>query len=273
MKKNKINIDMDTALEKVLKIPGVKIGRESFLTNTFSELVTPTILEEILKEGPYIAGVKKEVLDNIAKSRIKKNTLSSTSASFVAGLPGGIAMTATIPADIMQFLGVSLRLAQELAYLYGHKDLWLEEHIDTEDARNKLLLFLGVMFGVGGTTSAVKFLSSGFSKAILKKLPQQALTKTLYYPIIKKVAGYVGVKLTKDSFAKGVSKIVPVLGGVVSGSITYVTMGPMGKKLADALSDSLTLNKEDIMDEYKVMKDNFPDIIDVDFEEIILEED
>lgn len=50
-------------------------------------------------------------------------------------------------------------------------------------------------------------------------------------------------------------------------------MGPMGKKLADALSDSLNLNQEDIMDEYKVMKDNFPDIIDVDFEEIILEED
>ena len=73
-----------SALEKVLKIPGVKIRRESFLTNTFSELVTPAILEEILKEGPYIAGVKIEVLDNIAKSRIKRNTLSSTSASFLA---------------------------------------------------------------------------------------------------------------------------------------------------------------------------------------------
>lgn len=273
MKRNKINIDMEIAVEQAFRIPGVKVDRENFLTNKFSKLVTATQLDEIIKEGPYIAGVKKDVIDNIAKSTIQKNTLSSSSASFLAGLPGGITMAATIPADIMQFLGVSLRLAQELAYLYGHKDLWLEEHVDTEDARNKLLLFLGVMFGVGGTTSTVKFLSSGFSKTIIKKLPQQALTKTLYYPIIKKVAGFIGVKLTKDSFAKGVSKIVPVLGGVVSGSITYATMGPMGKKLAGALSDSLTLTKDDIVNEYKVMKDNFPDILDVDFEVVNFEEE
>lgn len=150
----------------------------------------------------------------------------------------------------------------------GHQDLWLDEHLDTENARNKLLLFLGVMFGVGGTTSTIKFISSGLSKTLLKKSPQKALTKTIYYPIIKKVAGYIGIKLTKDSFAKGVSKIIPVLGGVVSGSITFATMGPMGKKLAMTLSESLELTEEDIMEEYKVMKEKFPEIIDVDFVEI-----
>lgn len=31
---------MDIALEQALKISGVKIERESFLTNTFSELVS-----------------------------------------------------------------------------------------------------------------------------------------------------------------------------------------------------------------------------------------
>lgn len=32
---------MDIAFEQALKISGVKIGRKSFLTNTFSELVAP----------------------------------------------------------------------------------------------------------------------------------------------------------------------------------------------------------------------------------------
>ena len=32
-------------------------------------------------------------------------------------------MAATIPADVLQFFGMALRLAQELSYLYGAKDL------------------------------------------------------------------------------------------------------------------------------------------------------
>ncbi|MFG6119315.1 hypothetical protein [Thalassobacillus sp. B23F22_16] len=37
-------------------------------------------------------------------------------------------MAGTIPADLTQFFGHSMILAQELAYLYGHENLWLDEH-------------------------------------------------------------------------------------------------------------------------------------------------
>ena len=40
--------------------------------------------------------------------------------------------------------------------------------------------------------------------------------------------------MTKDIFAKGVSKAIPVLGGAVSGGITFASMRPMGHRLADA---------------------------------------
>lgn len=251
--------------DQALKIPGVKVNRNGFLTEAFSDRVSQSTLMEILEKGPYEAGIKKSEIDNIAKSIIQKRTLLSTSISFTAGLPGGLAMAGTIPADIFQFFGTTLRLAQELTYIYGHKDLWLEEHIDTEHARDTLILYLGVMFGAAGSVSAVKFVSSGFAKEILKKLPHKALTKTLYYPIIKKVAGYIGIKLTKDTFAKGVSKIVPILGGIVSGSITYATMRPMGKKLQVALSDALVITEDNLKKEYSKMKIEFPDIIDINF--------
>lgn len=52
MKKSEINIDVDTAIEQALKIPGVGVNRESFLTSKFSDLVTPAQLDEILNEGP-----------------------------------------------------------------------------------------------------------------------------------------------------------------------------------------------------------------------------
>jgi hypothetical protein len=43
----------------------------------------------------------------------------------------------------------------------------------------------------------------------------------VYYPIIRKIAAFIGLKLTKETFAKCLSKVIPIVGGVVSGSLTY----------------------------------------------------
>ena len=71
---------------------------------------------------------------------------------------------------------------------------------------------------------------------LCKKIAAKPLTKGFIYPIVKKVATMVGAKMTKDIFAKGVSKIVPVIGGVASGGLTYVTYRPMANKLKKYLS-------------------------------------
>lgn len=117
------------------------------------------------------------------------------------GLPGPIFTPATIPADTAQFFGMTLRLAQELGYLYGYEDFWENDELSVEKVNGDLILFWGVMFGVGGSTVAIKALSSQLSKQALKKIPQKALTKTIYYPIIKKTLSLIGVKVTKDTFA------------------------------------------------------------------------
>ena len=53
---------------------------------------------------------------------------------------------------------------------------------------------------------------------------------------MKKVAVALGFRMTKDIFAKGVSKVIPVLGGVASGGLTYLTYKPMAIKLRDHLA-------------------------------------
>ena len=58
----------------------------------------------------------------MANKRILAETSKSSAASFAMGLPGGVAMGVTIPADLAQFFGMSLRLAQELSYLFGAKE-------------------------------------------------------------------------------------------------------------------------------------------------------
>ncbi|MFU7515722.1 hypothetical protein [Clostridium sp. HCS.1] len=37
--------------------------------------------------------------------------------------------------------------------------------------------------------------------------------------------------MTKDVFAKGISKVVPIVGGAVSGGLTYVTFKSCANKL------------------------------------------
>lgn len=64
----------------------------------------------------------------------------------------------------------------------------------------------------------------------------------MIYPTVKKVAGYLGVSMTKKLFASGVAKAVPVVGAVFSGGLTLVTFLPMSKRLQKHLS-SLELTK------------------------------
>lgn len=227
-------VSLPDVVSTAIQVLGVRVNRDSFLCEIFKE-VDRDVLQSIIEKGPVAAGVERSVLKQKAHKLIQARTALSTGASFAAGLPGGLAMAATIPADMLQFYGVSLRMAQELAYLYGESDLWEKDLLDRDKVTNQLILYCGVMFGATGASQSVRILSSAMAKQALKKLPQQALTKTFYYPVIKSIARFFGVSMTKSTFAKGVSKAIPVVGGIVSGGITLATLAPMGLRLADTM--------------------------------------
>ena len=230
------DIMLEEIICKTIQIPGVKVDRNKFLAEIFSSKVD--LLENIINNGPIGVGITREEINNIANRLIMKRTSQSSIASFVAGIPGGLAMAATIPADILQFFGMSLRLAQELSYLYGADDLWENGKIDDEKVKNQLILYCGVMFGVSGAVSGVRVLSTQVAKTALKKIPQKTLTKTFWYPMIKKICSFVGYTLTKKTLASGVSKAIPVIGGVISGTINFASMMPMARKLNDTLDNA-----------------------------------
>lgn len=230
-------INLSDIITTALRVPGVKVDRETFLRNTFKHKL-PDIVEKIILSGPISAGCTQEELGKIARKIISDRTWASTGASFVAGLPGGLAMAATIPGDLLQFYSVALRMAQELAYLYDEPDLMANGLPDNDKITNRLILYCGVMLGVSGAAQAVRIMASALAKQVIKKLPQKALTKTIYYPIVKSIAKVFGVKMTKTAFAKGISKAVPVIGGVLSGSMTFAAMKPMGIRLMSALEEA-----------------------------------
>lgn len=234
---NSMAVSLPDVVSAAIQVPGVRVNRDSFLCEAFKD-VDRDILQSIIEKGPVEAGIERAVLKQKAHKLIQARTALSTGASFAAGLPGGLAMAATIPADMLQFYGVSLRMAQELAYLYGESDLWEKDLLDRDKVTNQLILYCGVMFGATGASQSVRILSSAMAKQALKKLPQQALTKTFYYPVIKSIARFFGVSMTKNTFAKGVSKVIPVVGGIVSGGITLATLAPMGLRLADTMDQA-----------------------------------
>lgn len=261
----------ESILINALKIPGVKVDRKKFLEEILSSRIkNRSIVNDAINKNPIEAGISVSQLDKIAKSLINKRTTQTSTASFAAGIPGGLAMAATIPADTLQFLGTAIRLSQELAYLYGYEDFWNGYELDDSKVKRELTLFLGVMFGVGGSASALRVISNNMSKQVIQRTSRKALTKTAYYPIIKKIGSMIGVKVTKDSFAKGVSKAIPILGGVVSGGITYISMKPMGNRLSKVLSESI--EKYTYKDLERDLRDIESEIVDVNYKEVDKEE-
>ena len=243
--KTEKTVGAESIVAAVVRVPGVKVDRDKFLAEMFAG--EGAGLQTVLELGPIGAGVTQERLAAMAKKLILKRTGQSSAASFAAGIPGGLAMAATIPADVLQFFGMALRLAQELSYLYGAQDLWADGKIDDEKIRDQLLLYCGVMFGVSGAVSGVRVLSTQIAKTTLKRLPQKALTKTFWFPVIKQIGKAIGVKITKSTVAKGVAKAVPVLGGVVSGGLNFASMLPMANRLQAAFdSAAFSYSQEDL---------------------------
>lgn len=231
------DFSLDNIVTTALQIPGIKVNRNQLLADYFKNQNDVSV-EEVLAKGPIEAGCSRETLAKIADRIILDRTAMSSVASFVTGIPGGLAMAATIPADMLQFFGMTIRLAQELAYIYGAPDLWIDGSLDDERVKGQLILYCGVMFGVSSAVAGVRFISSQMAKQILRKLPQKALTKTIWYPIVKKIGTAIGLKVTKNTVAKGLSKVVPFIGGVISGGLNFATMMPMGKRLAETLDEA-----------------------------------
>lgn len=230
------NIKFESVLVESAKLPMVKIDRELFLRKELRGRYSQEIVEKAIQYNPAYAGICVDDINKIAKSCIIAETTKVTALSAAAGLPGGFIMIGTAPADLAQYFGHILRILQKLIYLYGWHDLSLDSKEMNEETKNLLTLFVGIMFGVNGAVNTVNKLATQVAKQVVKKIPQNALTKGVIYPIVKKVATLLGVRMTKQIFARGVAKVVPVLGAVASGGLTFVTFKPMSEKLRKYLA-------------------------------------
>ena len=269
-------INIESVFTAACKLPYCKIDRNDFLKKQLSGKVSDEQLTDALDNGTINAGIPIEILNKIADGAIKLETSKATALSTAAGIPGGFAMIGTIPADLAQFYAHVFRVAQKLAYVYGYKE------INFDDAtHNILMIFLGVMFGVSAATSALARLAANNAAKIGARVAAQSLSKYAIYNMSKKILGWIGVKVTKVGVGKAVTKVVPIVGGVLSGGITVATFLPMSKKLKKELFKYASMTPEQlekavadadiVLDEYDVDPDEYT--VDIEDYEVLDEEE
>ena len=221
-------VDIEDVIIMGLKVPGIRIDRANFLQ------------KELQTKFP------QEVIDKIADEVIKYERACVSGISTALGMPGGVAMAATIPADIAQYYGYMLRATQKLMYLYGFPAIDVEEKGQTFDTEtlNILIICMGVMYGAAGANNALKAMAKALAAGVEKQLLRKALTKGTIYPIVKSVAKWFSVKMTKEVFAGFFKKAIPVVGGVIGGGITFISFKPCCDKLKASLQNTMLSNPD-----------------------------
>lgn len=228
-----------------LKTPGVKIKRSEFLKKEFTRYYSDDVIEKIIETNPAHENIPSETIEKIANDVIQYERMCVSGISTALGMPGGIAAVATIPTDIAQYYGYMLRAAQKLLYLYGFSEIDISDSQLLDSATmNTLIICMGVMYGVAGANVALKSMAKALGLGVEKKLIHTALTKGTIYPIVKAVAKWFNVKMTKEVFAGFFKKSIPVVGGVLGGGITYLSFKPCCEKLKETLKDTKLSNPQ-----------------------------
>lgn len=265
-------VNIDDIITLAVKTPGVHVTRASYLQKELFKNYPQKVIEKAIETTPAQAGISPDEIDKIADDVIafERNCVSGISAAL--GMPGGWAMVATIPADIVQYYGYTLRAVQKLLYLYGFPEIDADEEGIKLDSGtiNSIILCLGVMNGVAGANNAIKAMAKAFATGVEKKLLNAALAKGTFYPLVKSILKWFGIKLNKSLFAGFFKKAIPVVGGVIGGGITFLSFKPCCYRLKDALQDTMLSNPEHISSaEESAIVDGILSgkIIDVDVED------
>jgi len=222
-------------LRAALAIPGARISRAAYLKQELSKRYSDEVVQKAISTTPAKAGIPSSAIDSIAKSSVAWHRSGVSATSMLISLPGGWWMAGTIPADLAQYFWHVVVVVQKLAYLYGWPELFEGEAEPDDETLLVVTVFIGVMFGAATAAKLLNELAERVGAQVAKRLPQQALTKWGLYNLARQVAKWIGVQLTKQSFARTLAKVIPVVSGLISGTISWISFSVMTKRLCTHL--------------------------------------
>ncbi len=225
----------DELVAQAVRLPGTAVNRTAYLTEALGKKHARRVRDAI-DTTPAQAGLAPRDIDKIAKRSIGRDARRTTALSIAAGIPGGMAAAATIPADLAQFYGYLIRCIQKLTYLYGWRDLIRISGGQADAASGSaLVIMLGVMAGDAQADAVLARLarlrSGGANDAALRMaLEAKALSRE-----VAQISDTLTRRLAQRLGGQVVGKAMPIVGAVISGTISNADFYAMARRLQKQL--------------------------------------
>jgi uncharacterized protein (DUF697 family) len=170
-------------------------------------------IQELADEYVERYGRTEKAIDKM----VSNQRLKCTATGFVSGLGGLITLPVTIPADLASSLYIEIRMIAAIAAIRGY-DIYSDEV--------KTLVYLCIVGNSVGDIlkqAGLKALTDYTARVLIPKISKA---------VAAKVAENVGNKLllkTSTKVLPKLGKMVPVVGGVLSGSYNYAEISAFAK--------------------------------------------
>ncbi len=224
----------NSILKLGLKLPFSKVDKEGYLRHIFRKRVeTDAQMETILAERPSSVLLEPQI-EAIVSHEIRKHAFGVTFISFLCALPpDGWLMWLLIVVDFIQFQIFVFVILQKMLYIYGCRDLFMAE--DASDKNKSMdLMMLIVSVVMIGKSQVMRMAKSAFGlavKQVIQRFAVRLLTRMAVLNILRQLAKWFGIVLTKEMVISGLSLIVPLVCALISGLISLWLFMPMVKRL------------------------------------------
>lgn len=158
-----------------------------------------------------------------ANSLIRWQNAKSATSGFITGLGGIITLPVAIPANIASVLYVQVRMIAAIAHIGGY---------DIRDDRVKSLVYACLV------ANSAKDLAKDVGIAVGNKVAVNAI-KSISSKTLQEINKKVGFKLFTKFGEKGIvnlGKVVPLLGGLIGGSVDLYTTNAIGNVARDTFT-------------------------------------
>jgi uncharacterized protein (DUF697 family) len=195
-----------------------KMNTAKVLNNIYNLAVTGNgsfgnSIQELADEYVERYGRTEKAIDKM----VSNQRLKCTATGFVSGLGGLVTLPITIPADLASSLYIEIRMIATVAAIRGY---------DINSDEVKTLVYLCIVGNSVGDVlkqAGLKSLTNYSAKVLIPKISKA---------VTAKVAENVGNKLllkTSTKVLPKLGKMVPVVGGVLSGSYNYAEISAFAK--------------------------------------------
>jgi uncharacterized protein (DUF697 family) len=170
-------------------------------------------IQELADEYVERYGPTEKAIDKM----VSNQRLKCTATGFVTGLGGLVTLPITIPADLASSLYIEIRMIAAVAAIRGY---------DINSDEVKTLVYLCIVGNSVGDVlkqAGLKSLTNYSAKVLIPKISKA---------VTAKVAENVGNKLllkTSTKVLPKLGKMVPVVGGVLSGAYNYAEVSAFAK--------------------------------------------